>query len=122
LLCFLEFTVPLEKMCSEDEAELIESEHRETVAPPEERKDTFSDLGHNQIVFKHRQAIVTDPAKTEILGNVIESLTRDRIVNVIEGTPCPAPWLGIEIDDIGTKRMNVRCGNELVCGPHLIAR
>jgi hypothetical protein len=69
--CFLEYTVPLEKMCSEDEAELIESQHRETVAPPKERKNAFGDLGHNQIVFEHCQAIVTSPAKTEILGNVI---------------------------------------------------
>ncbi len=43
---FLEHTVPLEKMCSEDEAELIESQHRETVAPPNERQDAFGDLGH----------------------------------------------------------------------------
>src|SRR5258707_11428843 len=34
--CFLEYTVLLEKMCSQDEAELIESQYRETVAPPEE--------------------------------------------------------------------------------------
>jgi hypothetical protein len=91
--CFLEYTVLLEKMRSEDEAELIESQNRETVAPLKERKDALGDLGHNQIVFEHCQAIVTHPAKTEILGNVIESLTRDRIVNVVEGTPCPAPWL-----------------------------
>jgi hypothetical protein len=58
-------------MCSEDEAELIESQHRETVAPPKERKDAFGDLGHNWIVFEHNQAKVTYPAKTEILGNVI---------------------------------------------------
>jgi hypothetical protein len=80
-------------MCSEDEAELIESQHRESVAPPKERKDAFGDLGHNKIVFEHCQAIVTDPAKTEILGNVIESLARDSVVSVIEGAACPAPWL-----------------------------
>jgi hypothetical protein len=80
-------------MCSEDEAELIESQHRETVAPPKERKNAFGDLGHNQVVFEHCQAIVTYPAKTEIVGNVVYSFTRDRIVNVIEGTACPAPWL-----------------------------
>ena len=32
-----------------------------------------------QIVFEHCQAKVTHPAKTEVLGNVIYSLTRDRI-------------------------------------------
>jgi hypothetical protein len=90
---FLEYTVLLEKMGSEDEAELIESQHRKTVLPPKERKHAFGDLGHNQIVFEHCQAIVTYPANTEVLGNVIESLARDRIVNVIEGTTCPAPWL-----------------------------
>ena len=61
----------MQKMGAEDEAELIESEHRETVAPPKERKDALGDLGHNQIVFEHREAIVTYSAKTEILGNVI---------------------------------------------------
>src|SRR5579862_6974058 len=91
--CFLDYAIPLQKMRSEDEAELIESQHRETVAPPKERKDAFGDLGHNQIVFEHRQAIVTYPAETEILGNVIESFARDRIMNVIECTSCPAPWL-----------------------------
>jgi hypothetical protein len=80
-------------MGSEDEAELIEGQHRETVATSQERKDASGDLGYNQIVFEHCQAIVTNPAKTEILGNVIESLARDRIVNVIEGTPGPTPWL-----------------------------
>jgi hypothetical protein len=89
----LEYTVPLEKMCSENEAELIESQHREAVLSPKERKDAFGDLGNNQVVFEHRQAIVTYPAIAEIVGNVIESFTRDRIVNVIEGTTCPAPWL-----------------------------
>jgi hypothetical protein len=34
-------------MCSEDEVELIEGKHRETVASPKERKDAFGDLGHN---------------------------------------------------------------------------
>ena len=91
--CFLVHTVLLEEMCSEHEAELIESQHGETVVPSKERKNAFGDLGHNQIVFEHRQAIVTYPAKTEILGNVIQSLARDRIVNIIEGTTCPALWL-----------------------------
>jgi len=58
-------------MCSEHEAELIENQHRQTVAPPKERKDAFGDLGHNQIVFEHCQAILAYPAKTEILSNVI---------------------------------------------------
>jgi hypothetical protein len=96
-------------MCSQDEAELIESQHRGTVAPPKERKDAFGDLGHNQIIFEHCQAIVIYQAKTEILGDVSESLARDRIVNVIERAPCPASWLRIEIDDIGAKRVNDGC-------------
>jgi hypothetical protein len=108
-------------MRPEDEIELIESKYRGSIAAPKERKNALRDLGHNQIVFEHCQTIVTYAAKTEILGNVIESLTRDRIVNVIEGTTRPTLWLGIEIDDIGPKRMNDGCGNELVCGPHLIA-
>jgi len=58
-------------MCSDDEAELIESQHGESVSPPKERKDAFGDLGHNEIVFEHCQAIVTYPVKTEILSNVI---------------------------------------------------
>ena len=91
--CFPEYTILLKKMRPQDEAELIESQHRESVAPPKERKDAFGDLGHNQIVFEHCQAIVTYPANPEILGNVIEYLSRDRIVNVIEGASCPAPWL-----------------------------
>ena len=45
--CFLEYSIPLEKMCSEDKAELIEGQHRETVAPPKERENAFGDLGHN---------------------------------------------------------------------------
>jgi hypothetical protein len=89
----LEYPVLLEKMGSEDEAELIESQDRERVSPSNERKDASGDLGYNQIIFEHCQAIVAYPAKIEILGNVIEYLARDRIVNVIEGTPCPAPWL-----------------------------
>ena len=80
-------------MRSEDETELIERQHRETVAPPKERKNALRDLGHNKIIFEHRQAIVTYPAKTQILRDVIQSLTRNRIMNVIEGTTCPAPWL-----------------------------
>jgi len=32
---------------------LIESQRRQIVAPPKERKDAFGDLGHNQIVFEH---------------------------------------------------------------------
>ena len=83
----------LDEMRSEDETELIESQHGETVAPPKERKDAFGDLGDNQIILEHCQPIVPYPAKTEILGNVIQSVARDRIVNVIEGTTCPAPWL-----------------------------
>ena len=55
-------------MCSEDKAELIESQHGQSVTPPKERKNAFGDLGHNQIVFKHCQAIVAYPAKTEILA------------------------------------------------------
>ena len=80
-------------MCSQDQAELIEGKHRRGVAPPKKRKDAFGDLRHNEIIFEHRQPIVIDPAKAEIFGYVIQSLTRDRIVNVIEGATCPAPWL-----------------------------
>src|SRR6266850_7614927 len=109
-------------MRSQDETELIKSQRRDTVALSKERKDTFGDLGHNQIVFEYRQAIVTYSAKTEILSNVIESLARNRIVNIIKGTTCPAPWLRIKINDIGAKRVNGGCRNELVCCPHLVAR
>jgi hypothetical protein len=77
---FLEYAVLLKKMRSEDEAELIQSQHRETVPPAKERKDALGDLGHNQIVCEHCQTIVTYAAKTEIVGNVVESLTRNRIV------------------------------------------
>jgi len=45
--CFLKYTITLDKMCSEDEAELIESQHREMVFPPKERKDALCDLCHN---------------------------------------------------------------------------
>ena len=69
--CCVDYAVSLEKMRAEDEAELIESQHRETVAPPKERKDAFGDLSHDQIVYEDCQAIVTHPAKTEILSNVI---------------------------------------------------
>jgi len=61
---FLEYTVPLDKMRSEDETELIEGKHGESVFPPKKRKDTLGDLRHNQIVFEHCQAIVTDATKT----------------------------------------------------------
>ena len=44
---FLEHTVPLDQMCPENKAELIEGQDGETVAPPKERKDAFGDLGHN---------------------------------------------------------------------------
>lgn len=120
--CFLEHTVPLEKMCSEDKAELIESQQGQSVVAPQEWKDALGDLGHNQIVFEHCQPKVIYPAKTEILGDVIESLARNRIVNVVEGTTGPAPWLRIEINDIGAKWVNGGGGKELVCCPQLIAR
>jgi hypothetical protein len=58
-------------MRSEDKTELIKSQDRESVAPSKERKDALGDLGHNEIVFEHCQTIITDPAKTEITGNVI---------------------------------------------------
>ena len=67
----MEYAVTLDEMRSEDETELIESQHGESLTPPKERKDAFGDLGHNEIVFEHCQAIVTYPAKTEILSNVI---------------------------------------------------
>jgi len=69
--CFLEYAVLLDKMRSQDKAELIQSQPRETVAPPKERKDAFGNLGYNQIVFEHCHAIVTDLAKTKIFNNVI---------------------------------------------------
>jgi len=58
-------------MRSQDEAELMQGQHRENVAPPEEWKDALGDLGYNLIIFEHRQAIVTYTAQTEILGDVI---------------------------------------------------
>jgi hypothetical protein len=58
-------------MRSEDETELIESQHRGSVAPPKERKNALRDLGHNEIIFEHCQAIVIYTAKTEILRDVI---------------------------------------------------
>jgi hypothetical protein len=119
---FLEDTILLQEMCSEDEAELIESKNGKTVAPSQERQDALCDLGHNQIVVEYCHAIVTYLAKAEIFGDVIQALTRHGIVNVIEGTTCPAAWLGIEIEDIGAERVNVGCGKELVCCPHLVAR
>ena len=45
--CFLEYTVLLDEMRSEDETELIEGKHRGSVAPPKERKNALRDLGHN---------------------------------------------------------------------------
>jgi len=45
--CFLEHTVPLDEMCSEDETESIEGKHGEMVVPPKKRKNALGDLGHN---------------------------------------------------------------------------
>jgi hypothetical protein len=47
LCCFVEYTVPLKKMCSEDETELIESQNGGAVGPPKQWKDAFGDLGYN---------------------------------------------------------------------------
>jgi hypothetical protein len=58
-------------MRSEDEAQLIERKHRGSIAPPKKRKNALRDLGHNQIVFQHCEAIIIYPTETEILGNVI---------------------------------------------------
>jgi len=68
---FPEYTVPLNEMRSEDKTELVEGKHRGSIAPPHERKNTLGDLGHNQIVFEHCQAIIIYPAKTQILRDVI---------------------------------------------------
>ena len=68
---FLEYTVSLDEMRSEDETELIEGKRGRSVAPPEERKNALRYLGHNEIVFEHCQTIVIYSAKTEILGNII---------------------------------------------------
>jgi hypothetical protein len=43
-------------------------------------------------------------------------------MNVVEGVTGPTAWLRIEIDNVGAKRANYGCGDELVRGPHLIAR
>ena len=53
-------------MRSEDETELIESQYRKMVAPPKKRKNAPRNLGHNQIIFEHCQAIAVYTAKTEI--------------------------------------------------------
>ena len=90
---FLEHAVALDEMRCEDETELIEGEHRRNVFAPEKRKDTLRDLRHNQILFEHGQAVVIYAAETKILGNVIQRLTRNRIMNIIEGATCPARWL-----------------------------
>ena len=89
----LEYAVALDEMRTEDEAELIEGKHRRSVAAAEKRKNTLRDLRHNQIIFEHCQAIVIHTAEAEILGDVIESLTRNRIMNIIESATCPAHWL-----------------------------
>ena len=73
-------------------------------------------------LFEQGRAVVTYPAKAEILGYVVQSRARDGVVNEIEGTTCPAPWLQVKIDDVGVERVNDGCGNELVCRPHPIAR
>ena len=44
---FMEYTILLQKMRSENEAELIESKHGKPVAPSQERKDAFGDLSHH---------------------------------------------------------------------------
>jgi hypothetical protein len=45
--CFLEYTVLLDEMRSEDEIELIEGKHRGSIAPPKKGKNTLRDLRHN---------------------------------------------------------------------------
>jgi hypothetical protein len=44
---FPEYAVLLDEMRAEDQTELIEGKHRESVFPPKERKDAFRDLGHD---------------------------------------------------------------------------
>ena len=61
----------LDEMCSEDETELIEGKHRGSVAAPKEWKNALRDLGYNEIIFEHCQAIVIYMAKTEILRDLI---------------------------------------------------
>jgi hypothetical protein len=91
--CFLEYTVPLDQVRTEDKTELIESKDRGSVAAPKKRKNALRNLCDNQIIFEHDKAIVTDTTTPEILRDVIKSLPRNGVVNVIEGTTCPKPRL-----------------------------
>lgn len=104
--CFLEYTVPLDEMRSQDETESIERKYREIVAATNERKDAFSDLSNNEIVFEHRQAVIIYPTNTEIHCDVIQAFTRNGVMNIIELPTCPAGWPRVEINDVGVKWVN----------------
>jgi hypothetical protein len=106
LSCFLDHSISLYQMRSEDEAKLIQGQQGGAVASPQERKNAFRDLGHNQIIFEHSETIVAHSTETGILGDVVEAVTRNGIVNIIEGTTRPAFWPRVEIDDVGAERAN----------------
>ena len=85
----------LQQVGAENQAELIERQHGKIISVAEEGKDAFRDLGDDRIIVEHCETIVAYAAGTQVLGNVIESVARDGIVDVIEPTARPAPWLRI---------------------------
>lgn len=114
---FLNNPVSLKKMGSQDEAELIQREHRRTVAAAHEWKNTSGDLGNYQVVFEDSETIVVHSAESEIPRDVVEPITRDGVVKVIESTTRPAPWSRSEIDHVGAEGINGRCRNDLIFYP-----
>jgi hypothetical protein len=90
---FLKYPVSMDDVRAEDEAELIEGQHRGSVAAAKERKDALGDLRQDQIVFEHCEPIIPHPAKPEIVGDVVEALTRNGVVDVVESAACPAARL-----------------------------
>ena len=118
--CLLDHAVGLKKMCSQDEAELIQREDRRTVAAAHEWKNASSDLGNYQVVFEDGNTIVAHRPESEIPRNVVEPFTRNGVMKVVESTPRPAPWFRSEIDHIGAEGINGARRNDLVFYPQLI--
>ena len=62
-------------------------------------------LSHIRIIDLSR--VRSCPTCVKFFGDFVEPVTRDGVVDVVEGGTCPASWFCVEVDDIGTKRGDI---------------
>jgi len=91
--------ISLQKMSSENQAELIKSKDTWPILRPNKWESAFGQLRDDQVILTDRKFIALNGLDIVIPRNLVETLARQMIVHIVKPAIHEAHWVRLQVND-----------------------